>query len=273
MSGVSLEIRGLTVPRGRPGDPPILDDVSLSMAAGVRHGLIGASGSGKSTLLRAVLGRVPAACGAVRVGEWTVPAADRASSRMLARTVAWIPQDAAGSLDPCMTAREAVAEGLLLHGIASGREAGRVAAEHLERVGIPADAFDRRPGELSGGQSQRVAVARALATGPGLVLADEPTSALDPLLQARLLHLLFERCAASGATVLLVAHTLGIVRRFCDAVTVLQDGRIVETGATPDVLDRPAHPVTRALIAAELLPIPEGSLAAAHPPSPRGPVD
>jgi len=254
MSGVPVDIRGLTVQRRLPDEPPILRAVSLSIPAGSRHGLIGASGSGKSTLLRALLGLVPVGSGGIRVGDLGVPAPDRASRQLLARTVAWIPQDAVGSLDPCMTAREAVAEGLRLHGIAAGRDASRRAADHLVRVGIPADAFDRRPGELSGGQAQRVAVARALAAEPGLVLADEPTSALDPLVQARLLNLLFDHCTASGATVLLVAHTLGIVRRFCDVVTVLHDGSIVETGPVSDVLDRPAHEVTRALIAAELQP-------------------
>ena len=208
MSGVPVDIRGLTVLRGAPGEPPILRDVSISLQAGSRHALIGASGSGKSTLLRALLGLAPVGSGVIRIGDVGVPAPDRASRRLLARTVAWIPQDAAGSLDPCMTAREAVAEALRLHGIAAGRDASRRAADSLARVGIPADAFDRRPGGLSGGQAQRVAIVRALATGPGLVLGDEPTSALDPLVQARLLHLLFDQCAASGATVLLVAHSL-----------------------------------------------------------------
>lgn len=253
MTGVPLEIRHLTVGRVRPSDPPVLADVSLSIPAGTRHALVGPSGSGKSTLLRAVLGRAPVASGGIRVGDLPVPGQDRATRRVLARTVAWIPQDAAGSLDPCMTARAAVAEGIRLRAGKGTRDALARAEEALARVGLPGDAFDRLPGGLSGGQAQRVAIARALATGPGLVLADEPTSALDPLVQARVLNLLFDLCAASGVTVVLVAHALGIVDRFCDSVSVLADGRMVETGPVIEVLGRPTHAVTRALIAAEFV--------------------
>jgi peptide/nickel transport system ATP-binding protein len=247
-----VEVRGLVVPRAAPGLPPILDRVSLDVAPGERRGLVGPSGSGKSTLLRALLGRVPVAAGTVRVGDLAVPGTDRASRRALARTVAWIPQDAAGALDPGMTAARAVAEGLRIHGTASGRDADRLAREWLARVGLPAGAADRPPGELSGGQAQRVALARALAPGPGLVLADEPTSALDPLVAARMLHLLFDLCDSSGATVVLVAHALGLVRRWCGSVTVLQDGQVAEQGTVAQVLDRPGHEVTRALLAAEV---------------------
>jgi len=251
MSGVAVDLRDVVVPRGRPGDPPILDRVTLSLPAGARHALVGGSGSGKSTLLRVLLGRMPVASGSVRVGDIDIPPVDAASRRRLARTVAWIPQDAAGSLDPCMTARVAVAEGPRLHGIASGRDADAMAVAGLSRVGLPGDAFDRRPGEMSGGQAQRVAIARALATRPGLVLADEPTSALDPLVQARILALLFDLCDESGATVLIVAHSLGIVRRWCGTVGVMHDGCIVESGAAAEVLDHPAHDVTRALVEAD----------------------
>lgn len=255
MSGVTVDVRDVVVSRGRPGDPPILDRVTLSLPAGARHALVGGSGSGKSTLLRVLLGRVPVASGTVRLGDVDIPPLGVDARGRLARTVAWIPQDAAGSLDPRMTARAAVAEGPRLHGLASGRDADAMAEAGLSRVGIPANAFERRPGEMSGGQAQRVAIARALATRPGLVLADEPTSALDPLVQARILALLFDQCDELGATVLIVAHSLGIVRRWCATVGVMHDGRIVESGAVADVLDRPAHEVTRALVEADA-PVP-----------------
>lgn len=251
MSGATVELAGVVTALRRADGGPVLDGVDLAAAAGSCHGIVGESGSGKTTLARVLLGRLALAGGTARVDGIDVPPAP-ARRTDLARRVAHVPQDAAGALDPRLPVWRAIAEGPLVHGLVRGRGAARdLAAGLLAEVGLPSSVLDRLPAELSGGQAQRVCLARAVACGPSLLVADEPTSALDPVAALHVLDLMDALRRASGATLVLVSHGLGAVRRLCDTVTVVHRGRTVESGPVARVLSCPAHPHTRELLGAE----------------------
>jgi len=251
MPGIDVEVRAAVSAIERAPGVPVLNGAGIHVAAGSSHGIVGGSASGKTTLVRAILGREALRSGSVRVGGFRLPLATAEARRTFARVVGFVPQDAPGSLDPSMPVGRAVVEGLRVHGLVRPRDLRGAAIDLLRRVGMDEPAMDRLPGELSGGQCQRVCIARAIATGPTLLVADEPTSALDPLLQARVLDLIAALKAWSGATLLLVSHSLGVVRRVCDQVTVLDAGRVAETGPVARVLAEPSHPHTRRLVEAE----------------------
>ena len=232
--------------RGR-GVFKALDDVSLSLPPGAAVGLIGESGSGKSTLARVLLGLIRPDAGTVRLGDRTLftPSCPRPTDQ-----VQMIFQDAAGALNPRQTVFAALAEVLtVIRGHRGGRAAlaDRVAAL-LDQVGLSADLAARYPRELSGGQCQRVCIARALAVEPAILIADEPVSALDVSVQARILRLLRDLRERRGLSLLLVAHDLAVVGAVCDQAVVLQKGRVVERGTPADLFSRPQHPYTRRLL-------------------------
>ena len=248
MPGLPVEVRAAVTVLDRAPGRPVLDGVDLSVAAGGRHGIVGGSGSGKTTLGRIILGRALLRSGSVRVGDLAPPGTGRAGRLAFAASVGHVPQDAVGSLDPSWPVWRSVVEPLRLQGRA---DAARSRAAGLFRdSGLDKALLDRLPRELSGGECQRVCIARAMACGPGLVVADEPTSALDPLVQAQVLDLVAS-AATAGTTVVLIAHRLRLVRARCDTVTVLCEGRVVEAGPVDRVLADPRHPHTRALIDAE----------------------
>jgi peptide/nickel transport system ATP-binding protein len=163
-------------------------------------------------------------------------------------------QDPYGSLDPHLTAVDIVAEPLKLKGLRSKVERTKKAAELIDRVGLPSTALKRQPAEFSGGQRQRIGIARALASGPELLVCDEATSALDVSVQAQVLDLLREIKRDTGLTYLFISHNLGVVREISDTIIVMKAGKIVERGTTADVLTKPAEPYTKALRAAALDP-------------------
>jgi peptide/nickel transport system ATP-binding protein len=226
-------------------------DVTLSIARGEAFGLVGQSGSGKTTLGRLIVGLETPTAGRLQFQfngtPMDVGAIDR---RELRRQVQMIFQDPYESLNPRMTIGRIVAEPLDV--LAIGDRATRHAKVEriLERVGLPAQVFaDRYPHELSGGQRQRVAVARAMVVEPSFVVADEPTSMLDVSVRAGIIDLLlgFKR---EGVSYLYVTHDLAVARYICDRIAVMHEGRIVEMGATEDVLQNPKDSYTRDLIAA-----------------------
>lgn len=247
MSGLDIRVTGVVLPAATSPIP-----FDWTVEAGTCHGLVGESGSGKTTLLRVILGQVAPRCGAVRVGPFSLPWRDRGERAAFTRAVAFIPQDTVASLDPTWPAWRLVTEPLVVHGVVRGRDALRERAVALLReVGLDAEHVDRRPHQLSGGQCQRVCIARALASSPGLVLADEPVSALDPVLQAEVLSLLAWLRERTGATLVLVSHLLGLVQAAASHVTVMAGGRAVETGPVAQVLSAPRHPATRSMVRAE----------------------
>ncbi|MFE2543884.1 ABC transporter ATP-binding protein [Actinacidiphila glaucinigra] len=248
-AGPVLEVSGLDVHYGpRHRRRPALRGVCLSVAPGETVGLIGETGSGKSTLARTVLGLVRASAGSVVVGGEDVTRHGPRQWRALRRrgVVQYVFQDPLRSLDPDLTVEDSLTEPLLLRGVPR-EEAAERARAFLPRVRLHEELLARLPGELSGGQRQRVAVARALVTGPRLVILDEPVSALDAATRVQILEILKE-LRASGTALVFISHDLGSVAGVSDRVAVLHQGELVETGTTHDVVNHPRHPYTRLLI-------------------------
>ncbi|MFD7896747.1 ABC transporter ATP-binding protein [Streptomyces sp. NPDC059743] len=235
------------------GGRPALDRVSLTVAPGETVGLVGESGSGKSTLARLSLGLLAPTLGTVRFAGHDPYRLRGRSARPVRARLQFVPQHPRGSLNPALRAGEAVAFALRTQGTPRRERADRT-AELFRQVGLDPALALRYPRELSGGQLQRVAVARALATGPELVVCDEPTSALDLRVQAQVLDLLVELQESRGLAYLFISHDLAVVRRLAHRVVVLRQGRVVEEGQAADVWAAPGHPYTRALLAAAKAP-------------------
>jgi len=225
-------------------------DVSLTLRAGETLGLVGESGCGKSTLGRLIVRLLEPSAGAIRLRGEDIAHAPERRLRPLRRHLQMVFQDPYGSLDPRMRAGEIVAEPLRVHRIARGTElAGRVESL-FRRVGLRPDQMRNLPRQFSGGQRQRLAIARALAVAPQLIVADEPVSALDVSVQAQVVNLMVELQQEAGLSYLFIAHDLGIVRHISDRIAVMYLGRIVESGPAAAVFEAPRHPYTQALLAA-----------------------
>ncbi|MEF8780947.1 MAG: oligopeptide/dipeptide ABC transporter ATP-binding protein [Haloferacaceae archaeon] len=225
-----------------------VDGASFRIRRGEALGLVGESGCGKSTTAHTILRLEEPTGGEVRFdGE---PVGDLHGERLRAfrRRVQLIVQDPNEAFSPRMTAGEAVAEPLRLHGMDDGTRRRAIVADVLERVGLSDGDADRYPHEFSGGEKQRISIARALVANPDLIVADEPTSALDGRVQADVLALLDDVRRTHDIAVLFISHDVDVVRRFCDRIAVMYLGEIVERGPVEDVLDAPAHPYTRVLL-------------------------
>ncbi|UFZ01675.1 ABC transporter ATP-binding protein [Bradyrhizobium ontarionense] len=253
MSAV-LEIDNLHVAIGSAN---VLRGVSLRVEAGEVRGLVGESGAGKSMVGRTIFGLLPAkaAITAGRVsfeGRDLLAMPDRERRDLLGRRIALIPQDPMTSLNPVRRIGAQIIAVLQLHLKLSKRAAGDRAAELLAEVAIrdPARVLQLYPHELSGGMRQRVLIAMAFACDPALVIADEPTTALDVTVQRQVLQLVERLRQRHGAAILFVTHDLGVVAKICRSMTVLHAGRVLEDGLTSDVLVKPHHAYTRALLAA-----------------------
>uniref|UniRef100_UPI00293F280A ABC transporter ATP-binding protein n=1 Tax=Clavibacter sp. MX14-G9D TaxID=3064656 RepID=UPI00293F280A len=227
-----------------------VDDVDLEVRRGRTLGLVGGSGSGKTTVARLLLALEEPDAGTVTLdGEpWSgIPERARRTRRP---RVGAVYQDPLASFDPRWTVGRILQDALAVAGL-RGADAVDSPATLLAQVGLdPALVLRRRPARLSGGQRQRVAIARALAARPDVLLCDEPVSALDIAVQAQVLDLLDELQRRLGLGILLISHDLGVVAHMSDEILVMDEGRVVERGSADDVLARPAHPVTRALLAA-----------------------
>jgi peptide/nickel transport system ATP-binding protein len=225
-----------------------LDGVRIDVHEGDRVALVGESGSGKSTLVRVMLGLEPASDGRVLYRQADVSMLDAGARRRFSREVAFIYQDARGSMNPRMKVQDVVAEPLLVHGACTRREVPARVAALLEQVGLSARLGSRYPSELSGGQARRVAVARALAGAPRVIFADECVAGLDVSVQAQLLNLLRDLCEQLGITLVFITHDLGVASYLCSRIAVMYLGRIVEQGDAHGILRSPRHPYTRALL-------------------------
>ena len=227
-----------------------MHDVSIAIEPGQTHGLVGESGSGKSTTGRILLRLIePDAGSAIFLGH-DLFALEGAELRAMRRHMQLIYQDPFSSVDPRFRIRDIVAEPWVIHGLYDGRERRRRADELLERVGIDPSLGHRRPASFSGGQLQRTGIARALALEPELIICDEPVSALDVSVQGQILNLLMDLQAERGISYLFIAHDLAVVRHISDRVSVMREGRIVESGPRDEIFQRPQHEYTRALLAA-----------------------
>jgi len=240
--------RGLL--RRQVGAVRAVDGVSFSIPRGRTLGLVGESGCGKTTVGRSVLRLVEPTGGHVVVAGHDVLALRGAALRALRRRMQIVFQDPYGSLNPRMTVRRILEEGLAIHRL--GDAAARLdrMRSALDRTGMPATALDRYPHEFSGGQRQRIAIARALVLEPEFVVLDEPISALDVSIQAQVLNLLVDLRERLGLTYLFISHDLAAVEYVADEVAVMYLGRIVEQAAAADLRRRALHPYTIALFSA-----------------------
>ncbi|MEM5583939.1 ABC transporter ATP-binding protein [Roseibium sp. AS2] len=275
-----LEATGLNVHFGGKGlipalrTPPLraVNDVSLSVMPGETLGLVGESGSGKSTLGRAILRLGELTSGEINFDGVDIARATLGDLSQLRRQSAMIFQDPYGALNPRMRVGDAIAEVLRVHRKVPPEWVADRVAKLLNLVGLDAGYARSRPLDLSGGQCQRVGIARALAVEPKLIVADECVAALDVSIQGQIINLLMDLREQIGMAIIFIAHDLAIVRRLCDRVAVMYLGRIVETGPTEQVFTTPRHPYTASLLSAipDIDPdrgLPENPLAG-EPPSP-----
>lgn len=231
-----------------------LDSISFTVGKGSTLAVVGESGCGKSTLAKAIVRLLTPTSGRIVFDGSDIAQISERSMRSFRSRIQMVFQDPYGSLDPHLSAVDIVGEPLRLQGVRkrSAREAK--AAELIDRVGLASSALHRRPAEFSGGQRQRIGIARALASGPDLLVCDEATSALDVSVQAQVLDLLREIKRDTGLTYVFISHNLGVVREISDTIIVMRGGRILEHGVSADVLTDPKEPYTRALRAAALDP-------------------
>lgn len=264
-----LSLRDLEIRYSKPGlldrlrgrqdtRPATVDDITFTIARGETLGLVGESGSGKSTILKTIAGLLPPAGGQVRFDDDTAlpPSVEQRGPDHL-RRIQLIFQNPDDSLNPRHTIAEILEQPLKLYFGLSGIALQERCVEILEQVRLGGHYLDRLPSQLSGGEKQRVAVARAFAANPDLVLCDEVTSALDVSVQAAVLELLNDLKAAQGTTYVFVSHDLAVVRALSDRVAVLYQGRLCEIGPSADVYALPSHPYTEVLLGAVLEPDPD----------------
>jgi oligopeptide transport system ATP-binding protein len=274
--GVTFTIRHRWL--GRGSTLKAVDGVSLTVKPGEALGIVGESGCGKSTLARAVLQLIRPSSGQVVWLGKAIEHLPESTLRPLRKDLQIIFQDPLASLDPRMTVGEIVSEPLRVHRPDLDRNGRREAvARMLTRVGLSPDDINRYAHEFSGGQCQRIGIARAMVLNPRLLICDEPVSALDVSIQAQIINLLQELRRDHGMTILFVSHNLAVVRRLCDRVAVLYLGKLMELAAVREIFDTPLHPYTRGLLDAVPIPNPElqpqrlGSTLAGELPSPLSP--
>jgi peptide/nickel transport system ATP-binding protein len=259
MADPVLSVEQLTVEFSTSrGTVHAVSDVSLDLHAGETLGLVGESGCGKSTLARAVMQVPRPTSGRVIFEGRDLTELDRLELRRTRPRLQMIYQDPISSLNPRRKVRDIVGEGLSIWG---KRDDGLVEAA-MRSVGLdPGTVGDRRPHEFSGGQCQRISIARALVLDPGVLICDEPVSALDVSVQAQILNLLEETKARYDLTLLFIAHDLAVVKNVSDRVAVMYLGKLCEVGPANRLYDSPWHPYTRALLAAVPEPDPEVPLS------------
>jgi oligopeptide/dipeptide ABC transporter ATP-binding protein len=232
-----------------------VDDVSFAIKRGETFGLVGESGCGKTTTGRCILRLIEPTSGEVFFDGRDMLTLGSGELRELRRDMQIIFQDPYSSLNPRMKVSDIVSEPLAIHHIGTRRERRDRAAELLERVGLAAEHLDRYPHEFSGGQRQRLGIARALALNPKFIVCDEPVSALDVSVQAQVVNLLQDLQEQMGLTYLFISHGLSVVEHISTRVGIMYLGRLVEVAPSREIFHNPLHPYTKALLSA--IPVPD----------------
>ncbi len=246
-----LSVRGLTKVFEIPKREPItaVSNVTFDLAAGTALGVVGDSGCGKSTLVRLIMRLMPSTAGTILLKGHDITHLNERALREVYRTMQMVFQQPAASFDPRRTLGDGIGEPLRNQGC-TRHEADRCAAELLERCGLTADMAARYPHEVSGGQCQRAAIARALAVSPELLICDEATSALDVTVAGQIMTLLKDLRRESGLSVLFISHSLELIQSFCDEMLVMNRGSIVESGTPDAVIADPKSECAKRLVAA-----------------------
>jgi oligopeptide transport system ATP-binding protein len=252
---------------GWPWTPPLklhaVGGVSFDLAPGECLGVVGESGSGKSTLARAIVGTIPSSAGRIVFDGHDLAAIDTNARRVHRKDVQMIFQDPLAALNPRMPVADIIAEPLVTHFPHTTKAEARArVADLMERVGLLPNLMNRYPHEFSGGQCQRIGIARALILKPKLLICDEPVSALDVSVQAQVINLLRELQRDLGLSMIFIAHDLSVVKHVSDRIVVMYLGRLMETASAKTLTSHPAHPYTQALIAS--VPIPDPVLEKAR---------
>ena len=265
MTGSLLQVDDLRVWFTLPGDgwfkpPPrilrAVDGVSFELSKGETLGIVGESGCGKSTLARGILGLVPVTDGSIRLGQQQLKGLSRKAMRLTRQQMQIVFQDPLASLDPRMTVREIIAEPIqALRRDLSKKDSNVLVQQIMERVGLLPNQINRYPHEFSGGQCQRIGIARALIVAPQVLICDEPVSALDVSIQAQIINLLMDLQQEMGLSMMFIAHDLSVVRQISHRIVVMYLGKIVEVSDRDSLYRHPRHPYTKALINA--IPIPD----------------
>lgn len=227
-----------------------VDGVSFRIPHGASLGLVGESGCGKSTIARTLMGLEPATSGSMQLGEIELNGLPARRWMPIRRRMQMVFQDPFDALDPRQTVSQILREPLQLHRIGTRRERMGRAIRLLESVGLGARHMNRYSHEFSGGQLQRIGIARALALEPELLLLDEPVSALDQSIRAQIINLLNELRRTMGLSYLVISHDLGVIRQLCDYIAVMYLGRVVEIAPRDELFTAPRHPYTQALLSA-----------------------
>ncbi|SDF96902.1 oligopeptide transport system ATP-binding protein [Fontibacillus panacisegetis] len=247
MEQALLEVSHLSKIYKRKGGPDFsaVKEVSFSLSKGEALGIVGESGSGKTTVAKMVAGMLPVTSGSIMLDGQPV---ESRRSKDTKRNIQYIFQDPVSSLNPRLKIKDILAEPLKLYFKLSGESLDNRIHKLLDDVGIPKSYQDRYPKELSGGQCQRIGIARALAAEPSIMVCDEPTSALDMTIQSQILELLQELQRSRGISYIFIAHGLEVIYTISNRVLVMKQGEVVETGATTQVFHSPQHAYTQTLI-------------------------
>jgi oligopeptide transport system ATP-binding protein len=263
--------------RRQVGSIKAIDGINLQLKTGEILGLVGESGCGKSTLARTIMRLIPKTEGSVVLEGRNISTISRRALRAERVNFQMIFQDPYASLNPRMTVYDTLAEAIQTRQQINGKLLLGKVAHLMTTVGLPANQMRRYPHEFSGGQRQRIAIARALAPEPKLIIADEPVSALDVSIQSQILNLIAKLCREMNLTMIFISHNISVVKYISDRIAVMYLGRLVELGPAAEVVEKPLHPYTKALVSAVPVPDPQVErrrqriILQGDPPSPINP--